>query len=230
MLIHFIINIRSQPYHFFFGGGGGGVVALPAGFGGGGGGAVFPAAGLGGGGGGAVFPAAGLGGGGGGAVFPAGAGFGGALVSGLGALSAFFGSSFPAGFLASLGASLASFPPATGFFASFDESFFGSAGLARSAGLASSADLAPSAGLASVGGASLGFLPPFPALTYVLSGRISVTTPAAIVLPPSLRANLDPLVMVNGKCNFALIEILSLGLAILVFSGSSISTAVSAVL
>lgn len=49
-----------------------------------------------------------------------------------------------------------------------------------------------------------------------------MTTPAAIVLPPSLRANLDPLVMVNGKCNLALIETLSPGLAILVFSGSSI--------
>lgn len=59
---------------------------------------------------------------------------------------------------------------------------------------------------------------------------MSVTTPAAIVLPPSLKANFDPLVMVNGKCSLALIDKLSPGLAILTFSGSSISAAVSAVL
>jgi hypothetical protein len=39
----------------------------------------------------------------------------------------------------------------------------------------------------------------------------------AIVLPPFLRANLDPLVIVNGKCNLALIETLSPGFAILLF-------------
>ena len=47
-----------------------------------------------------------------------------------------------------------------------------------------------------------------------------MTTPAAIVLPPSLKANLDPLVIVKGKCSLALIDKLSPGLAIFVFSGS----------
>lgn len=89
-----------------------------------------------------------------------------------------------------------------------------------SAGLAPSTGLAPSAGLAYPATGTAGFFPPFPAFTSVLSGRISVTTPAAIVLPPSLKANLEPLVMVNGKCNLALIDKLSPGLAIFVFSGS----------
>jgi hypothetical protein len=57
-------------------------------------------------------------------------------------------------------------------------------------------------------------------LISVLSGRISVTTPAAIVFPPSLKANLDPLVIVKGKCSLALIDKLSPGLAIFVFYGN----------
>jgi hypothetical protein len=57
-----------------------------------------------------------------------------------------------------------------------------------------------------------------------------VTTPAATVFPPSLRANLTPLVIVNGKCNLARTFKLSPGLAILTFSGRKISAAVSAVL
>ena len=54
----------------------------------------------------------------------------------------------------------------------------------------------------------------------VVSGRSSVTMPAAMVFPPSLKANLEPLEMVSGKCNFPLIVTLSPGLAIFVFSGS----------
>lgn len=64
----------------------------------------------------------------------------------------------------------------------------------------------------------------------VSSGKISVTTPAATVLPPSLKANLAPFVIVNGKWSFALTLRLSPGFAILTFSGRKISAAVSAVL
>ena len=69
-----------------------------------------------------------------------------------------------------------------------------------------------------------------PESNTVYSGKISVTTPAATVLPPSLKANLHPLVIVNGKCNFALTFKLSPGLAILTLSGKKISAAVSEVL
>ena len=58
------------------------------------------------------------------------------------------------------------------------------------------------------------------ALMIVVSGRISVTTPAAIVFPPSLNANLAPFEIVSGKCNFPLIVTLSPGFAIFVLSGN----------
>ena len=90
--------------------------------------------------------------------------------------------------------------------------------------------MVPSAGFAYPAAGYFGFFPPFPAFISVLSGRISVTTPAAIVFPPSLKANLEPLVIVNGKWSLALIDKLSPGFAIFVFSGSSIYAAVSAVL
>ncbi len=187
-------------------------MVFPAvGLAGGGGGAVLPPAGLGGGGGGVALPAVGLGGGGG-VVFPAG-GLGGDLASVFGALSAFLGYYFAAGFLASLGASLVWI-----VFGTLLESVFAS--FLPSAGLAPSAGLPPSAGLFYPTTASLGFFPPFPVFISVLSGRIYVTTPAAIVFPPSLKANLEPLVIVNGKCNLAFIDKLSPGLAIFVFSGS----------
>ena len=51
-----------------------------------------------------------------------------------------------------------------------------------------------------------------------------------MVLPPSLKANLDPLVIVRGKLSLALTVKLSPGLAILTPSGRHISAAVSAVL
>ncbi len=69
-----------------------------------------------------------------------------------------------------------------------------------------------------------------PKSNSVFSGKISVTTPAAIVFPPYLSANLAPLTIVSGKCNFNLILRLSPGLAILTPSGKQISAAVSAVL
>lgn len=49
-----------------------------------------------------------------------------------------------------------------------------------------------------------------------------MTTPAATVFPPSLKANLTPLVIVSGKCNLALTFKLSPGLAILTLSGKKI--------
>jgi hypothetical protein len=70
----------------------------------------------------------------------------------------------------------------------------------------------------------------FPKSKTVSSGKILVTTPAAIVFPPSLKANLAPLTIVNGKLSLALIVILSPGFAILTPSGRQISAAVSAVL
>ena len=57
-----------------------------------------------------------------------------------------------------------------------------------------------------------------------------MTIPAAIVFPPSLRANLDPFSIVKGKLSLALIVRLSPGLAILTPSGRQIYAAVSAVL
>jgi hypothetical protein len=69
-----------------------------------------------------------------------------------------------------------------------------------------------------------------PKSSSVVSGRISVTIPAAIVLPPYLKANLDPLVIVIGKLSLALIVRLSPGLAIFTPSGRQISAAVSEVL
>ena len=74
------------------------------------------------------------------------------------------------------------------------------------------------------------FLLCLPESKGVSSGRTSVTTPAATVFPPSLKANLHPLVIVNGKWSLALIFKLSPGLAILTDSGKKISTAESAVL
>lgn len=203
--------------HFFFGGGGGGVVLAA-----GGGGGVLPFEAAGGGGGG-VFPFAG---GGGGTFDPV------VVAAGFGGVCA-FGASFPAGEVA-LGAY---------FLASLGASFFCSAGLAPvAAGFLSPAFLSPalvSAGfLASVVAvcaacsfSSVSF--PFlclPESRTVSSGSISVTTPAATVFPPSLNANLTPLVIVNGKWSLALTLRLSPGLAILTFSGKKISAAVSAVL
>jgi len=73
-----------------------------------------------------------------------------------------------------------------------------------------------SVGLASVcaAGVSLTFLG-LPKSSTVVSGKICVTIPAAIVLPPSLSANLEPLSMVMGKLSLALMVKLSPGLAIL---------------
>jgi hypothetical protein len=51
-----------------------------------------------------------------------------------------------------------------------------------------------------------------------------------MVFPPSLRANLDPLLIVMGKLSLALMVRLSPGLAIFTPSGRHISAAVSAVL
>ncbi len=51
-----------------------------------------------------------------------------------------------------------------------------------------------------------------------------------MVLPPYLRANLDPFVIVIGKLSLALMVRLSPGFAILTPSGRHISAAVSAVL
>lgn len=220
--------------------GGGGGVVFAAGFGGGGGGVLVPAGFAGGGGGGGVVFPAGLGGAGGGGVFPAGVGLG----ADLGA-SDFLGSYLPEGFFASFGALFGSFlPSAAGLlsFAPLLASFFVSAGLvpvgfAPSPGFAPwvPATGAPVAGAPGVPGVpgtpGFGFL--FWCLSGLMivdSGRISVTTPAAIVLPPYLNANLDPLLITIGKCNLALIDKLSPGFAILVFSGNYISTAVSAVL
>jgi len=197
-----------------FGGAGGTV--LPAGGGGGvlpagGGGGVFPA-----GGGGGVLPAAGGGGGalpaaGGGGVFPAGGGgvfpAGGGVLPAAGGVLPAAGGVFPA---AGLGADLAS------------------PGLA--AVLAPVAPVAPVAGVPGVPpGTILTFLG-FPKSNSVVSGNISVTIPAAIVLPPSLKANLAPLEIVIGKLSLARIVKLSPGFAILIFSGRQISAAVSAVL
>lgn len=57
-----------------------------------------------------------------------------------------------------------------------------------------------------------------------------MTIPAAIVFPPSLSANRDPLSMVMGKLSLALMVRLSPGFAIFTPSGRQISAAVSAVL
>ncbi len=71
------------------------------------------------------------------------------------------------------------------------------------------------------------FLPESRTVYY---GKIYVTTPAATVLPPYLKANLQPFVIVKGKCNLALTFKLSPGLAILTLSGKKIYAAVSEVL
>ncbi len=205
-------------------GGGGGGVVFPAGFGGGGGG-VFVPAGFGGGGG--AFPV-GLGGAGGGVFVPAGfAGAGGAVfappAAGLGALLAYglapYFFAYGAGFFASFAPSLAA---GAGFLASFGAllaSFFPSAGLAPYAGLAPpAAPGAPGAPPGAPGGACyLDFFCCFPGFITVVSGRIYVTTPAAMVFPPYLKANLDPFVIVNGKCSFPLMDKLSPGLPIFTF-------------
>jgi hypothetical protein len=57
-----------------------------------------------------------------------------------------------------------------------------------------------------------------------------VITPAATVLPPSLRANLYPFNSGSGNVSFILAVKLSPGIAICYFSGRVISTATSAVL
>lgn len=202
-------------------GGGGGV--LPAGGGGvfpaGGGGGVFPV-----GGGGGVLPAGGGGGvlpaGGGGGVFPAGAvvfpgAGGGVLPAGGGVLVPAAGGAFPAA---------GGVFPAAGFAADFESPGF-AADFPLSAVLAASV----AAGVGVVAVVALTFFG-FPKSSSVFSGKTSVTIPAAIVFPPSLRANREPLVIVIGKLSFALIVRLSPGLAILTPSGSAISAAVSAVL
>ena len=184
--------------------GGGGV--LPAG-----GGGVLPAGGGGG------FPAGGLAARGGG-ILPAGGGGTFPPAGGGGVLPAGGGTVFPAG-----GAVV--FPGAV--------VVAGFAGLFASFGAVLEVAALGSAGLASVAagcpGVSLTFFG-FPKSNTVVSGKICVTIPAAIVFPPSLKANLDPLSIVIGKFNLALIVKLSPGLAILVFYGSWISAAVSAVL
>jgi hypothetical protein len=186
--------------------------AFPAG----GGGGVLPA-----GGGGGVFVAGLAGGGatlaaGGGGVFPAGVGAlvaagGGVFPAAGGVLPAVAGV-FPAAVFAP---GLVSVPFA-GDFAPLSPGF-----AAEVAGEA----ICPEARVGSI----LTFLG-FPKSSSVVSGRISVTIPAAMVFPPSLSANLDPFVMVMGKLSLALTVRLSPGLAILTPSGRQISAAVSAVL
>jgi hypothetical protein len=204
----------------------GGTTAGFAGDLGGAGGAVFPA-----GGGGGVFPA-----GGGGGVFPAGGaggalpagGAGGALPAGGagGALPAGGGGVFPAGGGGVL-------PAAGGALAVPGVPAAGLAGdLASLAGVlaALGSTLAAAAGSAA-GGAIVAFtFLGLPKSSSVVSGRISVTIPAAMVLPPSLSAKREPFPMVMGKLSLALMVKLSPGLAILVPSGRQISAAVSAVL
>ena len=182
---------------------GGGV--LPAGLllaGGGGvlpvGGGVLPA-------GGGVLPA------GGGGVLPAGGG---------GTFPAGGGGTFPAGGGGTFPAGGGGVLPAGGAVLPGEVVVAGLAGLFASlAGVLEVAALG-SAGLASVAagcpGVSLTFFG-FPKSNTVVSGKICVTIPAAIVFPPSLKANLDPLSIVIGKFNLALIVKLSPGLAILVF-------------
>ena len=158
---------------------------------------------------------------GGGGALPAGfAGGGGALPAG-----GFAGAGFPAG----AGLAGAGLPAGAGFPAG--------AGLPAGAGFA--ADLAAlGSGLASVFGAywaGVGAGVSFtffclPKSSTVSFGRVLVTIPAAIVLPPSLKANREPSMMVIGKCNFALTVRLSPGFAILIPSGRAIYAAVSAVL
>lgn len=182
-----------------------------------GGGGVFPA-----GGGGVVLPA------GGGGTFPLVAGGGGTLApvvvaAGFGGVWP-FGAYFPAGEVA-FGAY---------FLASFGASFLSAAFLSPAfpAGLVSAGFLASVPGVVAVVAAGVSVFPflCLPESKTVSSGKISVTTPAATVFPPSLKANLAPLVIVNGKWSFALTLTLSPGLAILMFSGRKISAAVSAVL
>lgn len=158
---------------------------------------VFPA-----GGGGGTLPLAA--GGGGGGVFPLAGGGGGtfdpvAIVAGLGGVCP-FGAYFPAGevafgayFLASFGAVFesATFAPVAGF---LSPAFLSPALV--SAGFLASVAVVVAACIFST--ASFPFLC-LPVSKTVSSGRISVTTPAATVFPPSLKANLVPLVMVNGK-------------------------------
>ena len=141
---------------------------------------------------------------GGGGALPAGfAGGGGALPAG-----GLAGAGFPAG---------AGLPAGAGFAA--DLAALGS-GLASVLG----------ASWAGVGaGASFAFFC-LPKSSTVSFGRVLVTIPAAIVLPPSLKAKREPSIMVIGKCNFALTVRLSPGLAILIPSGRAIYAAVSAVL
>lgn len=70
----------------------------------------------------------------------------------------------------------------------------------------------------------------FPKSKTVVYGSIFVIIPAAIVLPPYLKANLAPSWIANGKFNLTLIVKLSPGIAIFVFYGKAISAAESAVL
>jgi hypothetical protein len=170
--------------------GGGGVLPV--------GGGVLPA-------GGGVLPA------GGGGVLPAGGG---------GTFPAGGGGTFPAGGGGTFPAGGGGVLPAGGAVLPGEVVVAGLAGLFASlAGVLEVAALG-SAGLASVAagcpGVSLTFFG-FPKSNTVVSGKICVTIPAAIVFPPSLKANLDPLSIVIGKFNLALIVKLSPGLAILVF-------------
>lgn len=62
------------------------------------------------------------------------------------------------------------------------------------------------------------------------SGNTLETTPAAIVLPPSLKANLIPSTTGKGKFNFNLAYTLSPGIPILLSFNKCTVTATSAVL
>lgn len=89
------------------------------------------------------------------------------------------------------------------FLASFGASFLSAAFLSPAfpAGLVSAGFLASVPGVVAVVAAGVSVFPflCLPESKTVSSGKISVTTPAATVFPPSLKANLAPLVIVNGK-------------------------------
>lgn len=191
---------------------------------GGGGGGDFTPAFPGGGGGGVLTPD----GGGGGGVFPPGTGFGGGAdfpaVGG--------GGVFPAG----LGVGVEAFV-AAGFGALFDYVAFPAAGLAAVFGaLFDYAVFAPPLAWVVwavwvVAGCGVSFfLTIFPKSITVYYGKISETIPAAIVFPPSLKANLAPLEIVIGKLSFIWTLTLSPGIAIFIPSGNFNYAAVSDVL
>ena len=197
-----------MSYHFLGGALGAGLAGLAGGLGAdeaGGGvtGFFTPAAG----GGGTGDLTAGFAGGGGGTL-PAGAGLAGAALGSAGFAA---GAGFPAGAGAALPAGAGAALPAGAALAgeaAVLEAALGSVFPPVAAGWAGWPVVAPGAGV------SLTFLG-LPKSSSVLGGKILVTIPAAIVLPPSLKANLDPSLIVIGKCNWALIVRLSPGLAIL---------------